>query len=96
VTSISRQRPLLLVVLAELTLWARRDGLIRAAVRRGQQSWRAALVALFEEGKATAMWPAEFDAQAAQELVVAAAVSATLTQGGPRRIQTLERLLLPR
>ncbi|MEE6258633.1 TetR/AcrR family transcriptional regulator [Plantactinospora sonchi] len=63
------ERPELFIVLDELDLRARRDATMAANIRQDEQGWRAALVALFEEGIERGTWSVDVDASV--ELVIA-------------------------
>jgi AcrR family transcriptional regulator len=65
------ERPDLFIVLDELDLRARRDATMAANIKHDEQGWRAALVALFEEGLERGTWSVDLDVDASVELVIA-------------------------
>jgi AcrR family transcriptional regulator len=65
------ERPDLFIVLDELDLRARRHASMAATIRHDEQGWRAALVALFEEGIRQRTWSVDLDVDASVELVIA-------------------------
>lgn len=88
-------RPGLFVVFAELELWAGRDRLIRAAVKRSEQAWRDALVRLLRDGRDAAVWAREFDDEAIVDLIISTAVGVRLRGGAlARTLAQIEAFLL--
>jgi len=65
------ERPELFIVLDEFDLRARRDASMAAAISHDEKGWRAALVALFEEGIQHRTWSVDLDVDASVELVIA-------------------------
>ncbi|WP_176985136.1 TetR/AcrR family transcriptional regulator [Asanoa ishikariensis] len=65
------ERPELFIVLDELDLRARRDVTMAANIKHDEQGWRAALVALFDEGIEQGTWSVDLDVHASVELVIA-------------------------
>ncbi|GAA3257823.1 TetR/AcrR family transcriptional regulator [Nonomuraea helvata] len=65
------ERPELFIVLDEFDLRARRDASMAATIKRDEQGWRDALVAIFEEGVEQRIWSVDLDVNASVELVIA-------------------------
>jgi AcrR family transcriptional regulator len=65
------ERPELFIVLDEIDLRARRDATMAANITHDEKGWRAALVALFEEGIELGTWSVDLDVDASVELVIA-------------------------
>ena len=78
-----QERPALFAVLLELELRGLRDGLVRAALARSKRAWRAALARLFDDGIREGAFAADIDVDAVVELVIAAAVGASVWRNSP-------------
>ena len=86
--------PQLHAVLRELDLRAGRDAEVRAIIVEHEKGWRTALAARIREAASMGAWPANIDAAAGAELVIAVVKGASLNLGRATQILHQLRLLV--